>query len=316
MRSVSNSFTSIFYSLGGVLFVIINIWLKNYRNIFLVEIIVLPLVAFNLLFLCRTPFYLHETEQYTALFQVLQYIGWWNNYKENAAKIQNHFINIHTQQQKESNIIADQNEDNNIELKVPHHVYRFTLKSFRKAIYFMVVTGNIYIGYGLSLLIPDKMGIKNIYLNGSLLGVSEMVAAIVSSLIAHKVKRRSLNMFHCYNTIVIAGLLFAINFFTFKESNIGRITESCLSLLVKLTTCISINLIFTYGSELFHTKYRGIIIAIAVFFGNLMISLASYMDTVASRLSIHPMILLSLTSLITVFFILLLPETLNKKISN
>lgn len=270
----------------------------------------------NLLFLCRTPFYLHETEQYGGLFKVLRYIGLWNNRGENADKITKHFVRLHKHPDSEVKAFDKPELDTDVDIVAPHHDARFTMKTFKKTVCFTMVTSNIYIGYGLSLLIPNKMGIKNIYINGSLLGVSEMTAAIVSSFIAHKVKRRSLNVFHCINTIMIAGLLFGIQLLGLKEYNYGRIAESCLSLLVKLTVCICMNLIFTYGSELFHTKYRGIIIAIAVFFGNLMVGLASYIDTIATKYNMHPMILLSISSCITVVFILALPETLNKQISN
>lgn len=318
MRSISNCLTSIFYSLGGVLFVVMNIWIKEYRLIFLIEMIAISLVALNLLFLCRTPFYLHEAEKYGGLFKALSYIAWWNKREDDAEKIKEHFTKLHQQPHSKQQAIdtTAPGQDLDIDITVPHHEYKFTLKTLKKTLCYTIVTANIYLGYGMTLLIPDKMGITNIYLNGVLLGVSEMFAAIISSFIAHKVKRKSLNMFHCFNTLVVAGLLLSIQFFGFKETNGGKITESCLSMLVKLTVCISMNLIFTYGSELFHTKYRGFIIAIAVFSGNIMISLASYMDTVASRWSIHPMIMLSVSSCVTMAFILLLPETLNKKISN
>jgi len=316
MRSVSNSLTSIFYSLGGILFVVMNIWVKQYRMIFFIEMIALSIVAINLSFLCRSPFYLHETEQYNAMFKVLRYIGWWNKRDENAAKITKHFKSIYSNNVVDEKQATTEEDVLDIDIKVPHHEYKFTFKTFKKTVCFTIVTANIYIGYGMALMIPDKMGIKNIYLNGCLLGVSEMFAAIISSLIAHRVKRKSLNIFHCINTIIVSGILLSIHLFGFKEYNYGRIAESCLSMLVKLTVCISMNLIFNYGSELFHTKYRGIIIAIAVFCGNLMISLASYMDMLASRWNIHPMIMLSLTSTLTISFILFLPETLNKKISN
>lgn len=72
-----------------------------------------------------------------------------------------------------------------------------------------VVMGGIYAEYGICIFINQKIGIDNIYLNGTLLGVVEVVGYILIFLFANKLGRKQINIYsNLY--ILIASLALVI----------------------------------------------------------------------------------------------------------
>ena len=72
-----------------------------------------------------------------------------------------------------------------------------------------ILAGNIYIGYGLSILIPQRLGLANIYVNGIFLGVSELIGNFIMIPLGSKIKRRHLN-FGCSFAITMCCLVLLI----------------------------------------------------------------------------------------------------------
>lgn len=72
-----------------------------------------------------------------------------------------------------------------------------------------IICGNIYVGYGLSVLIPQRIGLSNIYVNGMFLGISELIGNFIVIPLGHKVKRRWFN-FVCALSIVICCVILLI----------------------------------------------------------------------------------------------------------
>ena len=180
-----------------------------------------------------------------------------------------------------------------------------------------LLTGNLYIGYSLSLLIPQRIGLKNIYLNGIFLGVSEIISYIIAIPIGSLVKRRHLN-FMCAAMIVALDLiLLALDFSADSWSHQTlHWMQTLLSCLIKLVFCINYALIFNYCSELFPTKIRGLTLGICVFFGRMMIICAFYLQTLTDYFQIHPMVGTIFGSIIVLPISLIMPETVGTGISN
>lgn len=72
-----------------------------------------------------------------------------------------------------------------------------------------VVMGGLYAEYGICMFINQKIGIDNIYLNGSLLGIVEVIGYILIFLFANKLGRKQINIYsNLY--ILVASLALVI----------------------------------------------------------------------------------------------------------
>ncbi len=181
----------------------------------------------------------------------------------------------------------------------------------------IVITGNIYVGYSLSLLIPQKLGLQNIYINGIFLGISEIIGYFIVIPIASIVKRRQLNFWCSFAVVILNLVLLFLEFITeFMNPNFVHWLQTILSCLIKLAYCINYALIFNYCSELFATKIRGMTLGICIFFGRTMVIFAFYSQVITDHFTIHPMIGTIFTALLALPVCLHMPETINSGISN
>lgn len=78
------------------------------------------------------------------------------------------------------------------------------------------LAGNMYVGYGLCILIPQHIGLSNIYVNGIFLGVSELIGNFIIIPLGDRIKRRYLNFF-CSLIITLCCVVLLI-FELVKES--------------------------------------------------------------------------------------------------
>ena len=74
-----------------------------------------------------------------------------------------------------------------------------------------IIMGTLYAEYGISLMINQKLGIDNIYLNGILLGVFESIGYTLIYFYADKLGRRQINIYSnafvlmCATSLLLIG---------------------------------------------------------------------------------------------------------------
>ena len=181
---------------------------------------------------------------------------------------------------------------------------------------YSVVLMNIYVEYGLSLLIPAEIGLDNIYLDSILMALFEGIGYLTITFYAHKIARRKLNLTYIYSCIMVSFLLFLIQLVGLRGNIIGKLLETLLSVLIKMFVAMNFVLVFLYGSELFPTKLRGLAMGIALLCGRLIMSVVSQLDAMSESLGIHPNTTIVFSAMIALPFAYILPETLNKKMLN
>ena len=180
-----------------------------------------------------------------------------------------------------------------------------------------VITANIYIGYSLSLLIPQKIGLASININGMFLGLSEIMGYLFVIPFGNLIPRRILNFSCCAAVIILCCFLIAFDITAKKwNENVLRWSQTIVSCLIKLVLCINYSLIFNYCSELFPTKMRGFALGICVFIGRVMVIFSFFIQRITDSLQINPMIGTIIGALIALPITLCLPETISSGISN
>ena len=266
LRSIATGIVFAFYGLGGMIFVLVNVFIYNYKVNFLLELVFTGIIGCGFFLLCETPFFLYKKMKLKKLYNSLEYILKWNHDGEERED---------KKRKLQEQLMLDDSDGGVIEHaryvrietckkskgSAKESIFKlvFTWKWMSTLIFYTIVLANIYLGYGLSLLIPGKLGIDNIYINGILMGGSEMLGYILSCFNAHRIKRKTLNILYVVNTFVISGLLLSIQFFDLRVTFWGKVCETGLSVVLKLFIAVNFSLIFTYGAELFPTKIRGVV---------------------------------------------------------
>lgn len=326
LRSKSNAVLFFCWGLGQVVFNILNIWISDYRTIFFIQFLPLFVAGIGYFYLKETPYWLYKKKKISELFFTLKYVGLMNGRKE-----------LELEDRLTSDLGLDQlvtrrlENSDKIELiplivtgEAPFSNYlrgcgklckdRATLL---KLIGVTMITANIYIGYSLSILIPQKIGLADIHLNGVFLGISEILGYIFVILFGNLIPRRILN-FSCALIVILLDVVLLIFDSTSNRWNNStlRWSQTIVSCLIKLVLCINYALIFNYCSELFPTKIRGMALGVCVFFGRFMIIFSFLLQNLTDYFEINPMIGTVFGSLLVLPITLCLPETLNQAISN
>jgi MFS family permease len=326
LRSKANAFLFLSWGLGEIMINVVNIWITHYKVNFFIQFLPLTLLGVTYLMLQESPYLLYKLKNIGELYSSLKYIGIRNGRSEQ-------FIT----QELDRRLAIDKVVQGNLEdidsfrLKRLNPVKGGQFKGYLRYCHKLckdksivwrlvgvtVITGNIYIGYSLSLLIPQRIGLSNIYLNGIFLGVSEIISYLIAIPIGSCVQRRHLN-FMCALGIAILDVLLIVLDFT-GESIDGQVLhwmQTMLSCLIKLVFCINYALIFNYCSELFPTKIRGLTLGICVFFGRFMVVFTFYLQMLTDHFQIHPMIGTIFGCIVVMPISLIMPETVSSGISN
>lgn len=130
-------------------------------------------------------------------------------------------------------------------------IFTDTTKTYLKILAITLVVGNLYVSEGLLALIPQEMGIDNIYLNRVCLGLAEVGAYLTLVFVSYKIKRRLLNIMICITVVIISLSVLTIALLDDRDTDCGKLLESGLSILLKIIVCINFVLIFNYATELF-----------------------------------------------------------------
>ena len=93
----------------------------------------------------------------------------------------------------------------------------------------MLLIGNIYFGYAFAMLIPQKMGIENPYINGCLIGLADILAFGFVSCTINKVSRRFYHNVQVVGILVVTGLLLSFWVFRVEKTLAIGVIESLLS---------------------------------------------------------------------------------------
>jgi MFS family permease len=326
LRSKSNGFLFFSWGLGEIMINVLNIWITNYKVNFLIQFIPLFFLGATYLILQESPYVLYKLKNIGELYSSLKYIAIMNKKDDKivAAELDKQFAIEKVAAGKLDNIDSFRlmriNPNKGGQIKgYMRYCNKFCKDKsiLLRLIGVTLITGNIYIGYSISLLIPQRIGLSNIYLNGIFLGVSEIISYVIAIPIGSIVKRRHLN-FMCAALVVVLDVILIILDLSADSLQIQtlHLMQTLISCLIKLVFCINYALIFNYCSELFPTKIRGLTLGICVFFGRVMIIFAFYLQLMTDYFQIHPMIGTIFGCLIVMPISLFMPETVETGISN
>ena len=161
------------------------------------------------------------------------------------------------------------------------------------------------------------MGLQDIHISGIILAIAEIVGNFLIIPFGNVLKRRRLNFFCSFILGMASVCVLAIdlikNYFDHPELSWLQVV---ISILIKLTISANTALLYTYISELFPTKLRGLCIAFAIFIGRLGTVFSVGIDYVTNALFLHPMSGLMFSAFIALPMTLYLPETLGKGMEN
>jgi MFS family permease len=326
LRSKSNALLFFCWGLGEVFFNLINIWIYDYQVIFFLQFFPLSIAGIGYFYLKESPYWLYKKKLISELYFVLRYIGLMNGHK--AAELDE---KLNTDLGLGQVMARRIEESDLIELRVQNPSSTGAVSTYLKGcsklcnnrpqllklVGVTAITANIYIGYSLSLLIPQKIGLANLNINGAFLGISEIIGYFIVIPLGSIIPRRMLN-FVCAASVVgldIILLLFEFTGDSWSDSAL-RWSQTIVSCLIKLMFCINYSLIFNYCSELFPTRIRGMALGVCVFFGRFMIVMAFFLQNMTEYFDIHPMIGTIFGCLLILPITLCLPETVNQGISN
>lgn len=305
---------------------IINIFIHHYKVNYIVQLVPIVILGVGFPFIMESPYVLFKIKNIKELMKTLFYIGKVNN-KDVKLTQEEMFKAL----KLESLGIKDYNEIKMLKIEPIEKEKVNSLRQYWRGIRTVfhhkpllwkllgaaIIAGNIYVGYGLSILIPQRIGLSNIYVNGIFLGVSELIGNFIVIPLGDKVKRRWFN-FTCSLTIVLCCVVLLI-FELVKDSiqeNVLKWTQTLISSVIKLALCANFALIFTYCSELFPTKMRGLCLGLCVLVGRTSSIFALGLEGITDRIGIHPMIGVIFGTAITLPISLVMPETFGKGVSN
>ena len=94
---------------------------------------------------------------------------------------------------------------------------------------YILLISNLYFGYAFAMLIPQEMGIENPYLNGSLLGVADILGYTFVICTIQKFTRKFYHYFHVFGIIILCLILLLLGFINKDGKGILKIIETILS---------------------------------------------------------------------------------------
>jgi OCT family organic cation transporter-like MFS transporter 4/5 len=324
IRNMGNGVTYFFFGLGGIFLFVVNIWIDHYKVNFLILLgfgVVCLLLTYSLM---ETPYIFFKHDDLKKLYDCLCAINVVNfsDQIELANENRNKLLIA---------IFQDKLSDENIyqcsSIKIKRTKTKFQNKEsyFKfmnyglavKIVLLSIIFTNIYIGYGLSLLIPATLGIDNIYLNGILLGISETIGYLVITFNAHRTPRKLLNIVNSSSTIILSlTLLYLSHYDTLLSLELKKVLQTVISVVIKLFFCMNFTLIFNYSAELVPTNARGFTSGFTMFFGRISTTACSFLEQATISRMIHPMAASAIPSFLALPISFMLPETLGQHMPN
>lgn len=314
LQKIFNNIIFLTFALGEIAFYPVSLLMNNYQIFLVVESVVLLIAAISFLTIYESPAYLYNKERYTELKKVL--IGISNiNFKDDQ-----HLLVLKKTQIDE--IIEDLSDkqskkeknkfDKTVRSDTAFDPFISKQKIIMQIIFYIIIISNLCVLEGILTLIPQEMGIDNIYLNGVLLSIIDFVSYISLVFLVHKIKRRKYNKI-INSLIILVGITGLITYmFGVRELLIGKTIETINSLIGKLLMCMSFVYVFSYGTEIFDIRFRGIALGLSIFIGRIAMSSGAILIDVTQRFNIHPIVGTLSTSIFAFLSSFYLPETLKK----
>lgn len=325
LRSKSVGIVFLFWGIGGIVVNFSNAFIVDYKINYLIQLITLVVAGLGYLSFVESPFLLYKLKKIKQLYQTLVYIGLTNEKPMGQLEetLRNDLgLNFIIRHDIEELMDIQIHRKRNSKVNKMKSSFRFIVKTLKNRSFtsrlfcVLFVAGNIFMGYALSLLIPQRLGLQSIYLNGVLLGVAEIIGNLIIAPIANKVHRRSLNFNCAAGEVILCFVLLLLEFTDYSQSGAIKLIQTILGCGVKVFVCINFVLIYNYCSELFPTKVRGFALGVCIIVGRSTGLISLLLVDFTDSLGIHPMIGMVFSSVIAMLFSLLLPETVNKDISN
>lgn len=263
-----------------------NIWIEDYKRLFLITGIASLICCAGCLFMVESPYYLYEKGDFVKMKQVLFRI-----LRINMSRDSPEYWN--TKQRVESTcdglckegLVRVSDGTANTLLVTDTHVLNKSLIWFRIGLYVIIVCNLCFLDTLLSL-IPQQMGIDNPYLNGAFLGACDIAGYLILTLIAHRTKRRLLNAATCFICLSVSILCLAVDLSGERATLPGMILQTMFSLILKLAVSMNFVLVFNYGAEMFNVGYKGLAIGLSIFIGRLFASLCALDVDIAEKYTI------------------------------
>lgn len=283
---------------------------------FLYGLVIHLIASIGLIVCVETPFYLNRSGRISDMLKTLGYIAKVNN------RITNHklIVDKYKALSEVQSVCAKQTNDatelqsNVLEVEPEETTNSKTI--VLQIIAFLLIFVNVNAHYNICALMPQSMGTDNVYTAACFLSVGEMVAAFISTPLSFGVKRKPLFLIILATQVGISLVLCAIAVMGFQKNEFSKLLQSILSLVFKIIICIISNILYSYGSELFSTKYRANVIALAMLTGGAAMSLAPFLSGLASDMNVHPLVTGMPLAVISIVCVMYLPETFDAKVIN
>lgn len=187
-------------------------------------------------------------------------------------------------------------------------IKRFITLSLQSGVIYMVF-------YGLTISIQD-LGLKNTTENGIFLGVTQTIGYFLSLPFAHKMKRKTWSII--FQLICLSGGIGLAYLSKYcQRTELVRFLETVLSTCVIATVnSAQFPILYSYVSEIYPTKIRGLANAMILFFGKLFGALAPFMENISLNLGFHVLVGCSALLVVSIPMSFTIKETLGDKKKN
>ena len=174
-----------------------------------------------------------------------------------------------------------------------------------------LVYGNLSMIYSLTSLIPQFIGGSNIYLNGILLSVVEILAYLIMALIAQRTPRRLLSIFSAVIFILAAIVLTILTKLAGKTGQFP-IAETAICVLVKFVLCLNYSIISNWIIESIPSSIRGQTFAFCALLNRLLGALTGLIVRGSKGLEVNPFVFIIIGSIVALTLAFSQRETLGK----
>lgn len=162
------------------------------------------------------------------------------------------------------------------------YLCQFISLSFISSLMFMVF-------YGMTTSVQE-LGLKNIQLNGMMIGVCQTIGYLFILPFTHKIPRKQFMKLFQVVIVCSAITLFLIGLFV-PHSEIRKWLESLIStVLISSLTSMMFPLLFLWIAELFPTQIKGLASAFILFMGKLLGGLAPILSHICEKNGIHVLV--------------------------
>lgn len=166
----------------------------------------------------------------------------------------------------------------------------------------------IFYGYSTSI---EHLGLDNLILNGIVYGIVQTISYILMSFVVPYMQRKKWLLIFQGSTVFFTVVLALLSKFLDKEKAFVKYSIAFVNIIVLgFLNCACFSLIYSYISELFPTRIRGMANSLTLFLGRIAGSFAPYLGTLAKDNGFNIMVGCGLTAFLCFPLLFFLDETL------